>query len=267
MRHIRTLIVTILLLTQPLAVLAQIDLSATLTHSTVLVHEPLHIRIRIRNNTAQEIRLTANDPAATLWLIVERGPSRSVRQTSPDLLNGELVIPPMESVTHSINITDSFDIRAQASYTVRPRLTWRGRTHGATTQYFDIVPGMELDQAEAALADGSGQRLYRLMTVNRNRRYDLLLRIDDPVANVCYSVIPLGSLLRVTPPQLRVDIDQNAVVLHQAAPGRYFFHQFTPNGRLLRQRTYTSESPGVGLARADNGTFVVRGATASLMQR
>lgn len=257
----------LLILGTPMMGWAQIDMSATLSQTTALIHEPVNVQIRIRNNTPDPIRLSADNPAATLWLVVERGPSRSVRQTTPELFRGELVIPPMQSITHTINITDAYDIRAQGPYTVRVRLSWRGQTYGAATQFFDVVPGIELSRVETDLADGSGRRLYRLITVNRNRRYDLVFRVDDPIAGINYTVTSLGSLLRVMQPQLRVDAAQNAVILHQASPARYFFHQFTPNGRLIRQRTYMSETPGVSLIQTEGGDFIVRGATASIMQR
>lgn len=243
---------------------AQVDLSARLSQTTVIRHEPLTVTIRIRNNTSEPMRLTADDPAATLWLDIERGPGRRIRQTNPDLFEGEIVVPPMDAIHQTIQVTDSFDIRSDGSYTVRTRMIWRGQTHGASTLYFDVVPGLELDRAQAASQDGSSARIYRLMTVNRNRRDELLFRVDDPHANVNYAVAPLGSLLRIRPPELRVDVNQNAVILHQASPGRYFFHQFSPNGQLLRQRTYTSETPGVRLQRNEAGQYSVRGATASL---
>ncbi len=251
----------------PLIAHAQVDISARLSQTTVIQHEPITANIRIRNNTAEPIRLTPENPASTVWLQVERSPGRLVRQTNPDLFEGEIIIPPMDSISQAIQITDSFDIRAVGPYTVRVRMAWRGQTLGAQTLFFDVVPGLELDQLPAVPTEGTGTRLYRLMTVNRNRRDELLFRVDDPNANICFAVIPLGSFLRVRPPQLRVDINHNAVILHQASPGRYFFHQFSPNGRLIRQQTYTSETPGVTLHRSEDGQYTVRGATASLTPR
>ena len=244
---------------------AQLDISTRVNPDRAILHEPVIAEIRIRNNTAEALTLRDDTPGARLWVDIERGPGRKVRQTAPEILTEPLVIPPRETITHRLNLTRAYDLRQAGAYTVRVRVNALGQAFVATRAFLDIVPGLEYDRRTVMFPDGRGGRVYRLMTVNRDRGESVLLRIDDVSGGVCYGVIALGRFIRMHPPEMQVDGDFNVATVHQAGPGRYLYHVINPNGRVVTRRAYTSELPGVRLVEGGNGRFVVSGATASIV--
>ncbi len=264
MNHFRiTCWVGVAILCGGLPAAAQLEIGMTLSPTRAILQESIIAQLRIRNTTSEPITL-GGQSGAPFWLDVERGPGRSQRQLKADVLGGPLTIPPRETVTHRLNVTTSYDLRSTGSYTVRARTQWRGRPIASSPVFFDVVPGMEYTRTEGVLPDGEGIRTFRLMSINRDRGEDLLLRIDDDRAGICFAVLRLGRLLRTHPPQMRVDESANITVLHQAGPGRYLYHVFTPDGENLVRRIYTGEGPGVELVSSDHGRYIVSGATSSL---
>jgi hypothetical protein len=241
---------------------AQLEVYLKLSPTRAVLYEPVIAEVRIRNNTAQTIVVDDTDGDARLWILVEQG-ARPARQLVPRLLRTPLTLAPREITTHRINISRDYDMRATGPFTVSAFLEWNGRRYSSAREFVDVVPGLEMLRMETVLAGGSG-RSFRLMTVNRDMGEDILLRIDDDRANICYTVYRLGRLLRVHRPQMEVDTDNNVAILHQAGPGRYFYHVFDPNGNLITQRAYTSEDPGVELVPGDRGRYIVSGASSSL---
>lgn len=244
---------------------AQLEVMVNITPKRAILHEPTIAEIRIRNNTSETLTLRDDTPGSRLWVDIEHGPGRKVRQLAPEILTEPLVIPPRETVTHRINLAYAYDLRQQGAYTVRVRANAMGQAFVATRAFLDVVPGLEYDRRSVMFPDGSGGRVYRLMTVNRDRGETLLLRVDDASGGVCFGVIALGSFIRMHSPDMQIDAEFNAATVHQAGPGRYLYHVVNPNARVVSRRAYTSEMPGVRLVEGQDGRFVVSGATASIV--
>ncbi len=263
MKYLILSFITALALIRPVA--AQIQVSCRVEPQRAVLHEPVIATVRVSNNTGQTITLRDDRPGARLWLSIEQSPGRPIRQTAPFLLGEPMVIPAHQSVTRRINITQSYDLRQTGPYTVRARVDWAGETFMSGNIYLDVVPGLEIDRLTGAAAeDGSGRRLYRLLTLNRERGEHLFLRIDDQEQGLCYGVIHLGRSLRSQGITMQLDASNRINVLHQSGPGRYLHHVVSPNGNVVTRRAYTSDEPGVSLSRGRDGRMIVDGATTSL---
>jgi hypothetical protein len=243
---------------------AQLDVSVRVDPARAVLHEPVIAHVRIRNQTAHEIELGAAESTDRFWMEIEREPGSLVASRDTPLLSAALVVPAGGTVTHRVNLPRHYDLRATGPYTVRAGVSWRGRGFLSSGVYLDLVPGLEMMRAAGPGPDGSGMRLYRLLTLNRDRGEHLFLRIDDEEGRMSYGTIHLGRLLRLNPPQLIVDAHGHITILHQTAPGRYAYHRFSPDGRALLQRVYTSERHGVALELGEDGHYRVTGASASL---
>ncbi len=243
---------------------AQVEVSIRLVHNRTVQHEPVVLEVRVQNDQAQPIVLGGDVATARLWLEVEQSPGRMLRPQDTEVVKTEWVIPPRSSDRRRFFLSRVHDLRNMGPYSVWARLEAGGRHFQSNRAFLDVVPGLELKQVVGAAGPGdAGQRVYRLMTLNRERGEHLLLRIDDADRNVCYAVIHLGRLLRVYSPQMRVDEHRQITVLHQAGPGRFFYQVFTPNGREVVRRVYISEEPGVRLVPGEGGRYIVAGATSS----
>lgn len=244
---------------------AQLQVSCRLEPTRAVQYESVIATVRIQNNTGRIITLQDDTPGARLWMEIEKTPGRTMRQISPVVLGETLTIEPRQSVTHQINISQVYDLRNTGPYTVRARIDWAGESFASGKIYLDVVPGLEMQRMVGPVApDGTGRRIYRLLSLNRERGEHLFLRIDDEAQGICYGVMHLGRMVRIQNPMMQVDASNNINVLHQAGPGRYVHHVFTPNGDPVRRRAYTSEDPGVSLTESRDGRVIVEGAASSL---
>ena len=243
---------------------AQLDVNVRLEPARAVLHEPVIAHIRIRNQTAHEVVLGDSESPDRLWMEIERRPGSLVEPAGERLLSEELVVPPNSTITHRVNLPRHYDLRTTGPYTVRVGIAWRERGFLSSGVFLDLVPGLEMMRSTGPGPDGAGERLYRLLTLNRDRGEHLFLRIDDEQLRLCYGTIHLGRLLRTNPPKMSLDAHGFVTILHQIAPGRYAYHRFDPDGRSLLQRVYTSERPGVELELGADGHYRVTGATSSL---
>ena len=242
----------------------QVELAVRLDSQRTILYEPVVVEVRLRNNSGRELVLGGAEATARLWLEVEQGPGRLLRPQDSDLVQTPWVIPAGETGRRRFRVSRVYDMRALGPYTMWVRLELAGRQFTSNRAFLDVVPGLELQRMVGGVApETTEQRVYRLMTLNRDRGEQIFLRIDDEDRNICYAVIHLGRLVRVYQPQMRVDRRYRITVLHQAAPGRYFYQVFTPSGEEVTRRGYLSEKPGVQLVPTADGRYVVSGATSS----
>jgi len=264
MRFFIRLVVLFLLMALP--VMAQVEVGLRVTPDRAVLHEPIMATIRVVNQTGQTIILRDDTPGQRLWLDIESAPGRTIRPITRAIVGSPLEVPPRQSVSRQINITETYDIRVEGPYTVRARLDWDGEAYVSSRAFLDVAPGLEVARLVAAASDSTGdRRLYRLLTLNRDRGDHLFLRIDDPAAQICEAVLHLDRVIRVQPPRMQVDGAHQIHVLHQFGPGRYLHHVFTPNGQMVSRRVFTSEDPGVSLDYREDGQVVVSGATANMV--
>jgi len=245
---------------------AQVEVGLRVTPDRAVLHEPIMATVRVVNQTSETIVLRDDTPGQRLWLDIESGPGRTIRPITQAILGTPLEVPPRQSVSRQINITESYDIRVEGPYTVRARLDWNGEAYVSSRAFLDVAPGLEVARLVAAASDAPGdRRLYRLLTLNRDRGDHLFLRIDDQAAQICEAVIHLDRVIRVQPPRMQVDAFHQVHVLHQFGPGRYLHHIFTSSGQMVSRRVFTSEDPGVTLEYGEDGRVMVSGATANLL--
>ena len=245
---------------------AQVEITARIEPSRAVLYEPVIATVRIQNHTSQRIILDDHTPGSRIWFNIEQSPGRRVRQRDPVVLGEPLIVEPRQSATRRINISRIYDIRDTGPYNVRARLDWGGESFASGRTFLDVVPGLEITRMVGpASPDGSERRLYRLLSLNRDRGEHLFLRIDDEARRICYAVLHLGRVVRIQEPTMRIDAGNNIHVLHQAGPGRFLHHAFSPSGDQVTRRMYTSEDPGVALEYGRDGAVVVSGAATSLM--
>ena len=247
----------------PYRVSAQLSFNARLNTSRALLYEPVLLTLELRNETGRPVTL-GDGTGPMLSIDVESSPGRYMRQIAPHLLEEPLLLPPRTTVKHIINLTEAFQIRQTTPYTVRAYVTWDDVSFGSGVMFLDVVPGLELLRRRGpASADGAGRRLYRVVSLFRDRSEHAFLQIDDEQAGVCYGVIHLGRLVRLQPPKLEIDDEANVHVLHQAGPTQFLLHVYTPNGDRVLRKLYSAEGTQVDLVPEDDGQIRVSGAFSS----
>lgn len=243
---------------------AQLEMSARIKSSRTVLYEPVILTLNVENTTPRAISLDGDQGLARLDVEIESTPGRRIRQVNVPLLSESVILPPREKVTLSINLTEAYELRETGPFTIRVRMDWDGKSFYSGKIFLDIVPGFEIAKRYGpASPGGGGSRLYRLLTLSRDRGEFVFLRIDDERAGICYGVLNLGRIVRAHSPRLEIDADANVQVLHQAAPAHFSLHIFTPNGRLVTRRTYSAEGTAVDLVQGPDGHLMVTGASAS----
>ncbi len=244
----------------PAAARAQVQISCTLRHTRVLPLEPLMATVRIDNQTGTPIQV-GDGGGASLSFVVESSPGRAVNLLRPpDEVS--FTVPAHGRFEGTFFLHDTYDLRRPRPYTVQARLIWRNQVFGSARTNLDVVPGMEVASAVAALLPEEGarpaRRTYSLHTLSRNQQEVLLIRIEDPDQNLVYAVHGLGRIVRGRPPALRIDGEGNAHVLHRISPFAYAYHVIGPDGHLIDQEGLSTEGEALDLSEDGRGRIRVQ---------
>jgi hypothetical protein len=241
---------------------AQIEVACRLDPEIALQFEPVHAVVTLKNNTGTDISFFGDQPTAGLDFLITNGKGAQVPSREGLPAREAIMLGPGERAVITNLITMAYDLRPIDSYAVQARASWNGRAFvHEMKRYLDVVAGLELEKAAAAVAGGTSHRLYSLRTVHRSRAEHLLLRIDDETAGMCYGVYDLGSFVRRMEPALQVDAAGYVHVLFQSAPTRYLHRAFAPDGTGAEPVSYLDESGQIHFDVTEDGRVEVVGAS------
>jgi hypothetical protein len=197
----------------------QLEISCEPVHTRLVQYEPVRVKLSVSSRNARDIDLTGSDPAAGVDMIVRRGNGRRVPRTARLRFSPPLVVPPLGTATCTVDLARSYDLRDTGPYDVQAVVRWAGRQFVSAKSFLDVQSGTELDRLVLpAPADPASLQTFRLVVVQREQGEWLLLRIDDERRSLCRGVYDLGRLLRQTKPSLRLDEEENVLVVHRAVP-------------------------------------------------
>ncbi|MEM7394705.1 MAG: hypothetical protein AAF492_20420 [Verrucomicrobiota bacterium] len=214
--------------------MGQISIGTEMNHVRFLQYESIFLKMSVENNTGGHLVLKPDHIGAG----VEKSPGHLLARRSAFFTN-DVVIRAGETKDFTVNLTQNFDMRGTGPYTIRPWVLWRGSRHVGKTQYIDILPGFKLKEMTAGNPENSHVYKFILLTINRYRSDRIFLRIDDRTASIMRGVLELGSVIRIKPPELRVNAKSEVEIEHQVSPSSILRHTFTMDGDLVSQDQYT----------------------------
>jgi hypothetical protein len=222
---------------------AQVELSIDLVHDKILLHESAPVRVEIRNNTANPIRLgDPGAPSALLFDVAEPS-GQLARRTRRNALREAITIDPWRTTDVTADLLDSVALYRPGPYTVSARLALAERFFSSNKAYLDVVSGLTLAEIRAAGPPDGDLLTFSLLGLQRERAQFIFLKVLHPAKNVSLGVFPLGRMVPLLKPQMMFDRDGRLHVLHQSGPDRYTHSVYAGHGSPL---TRVFHSPGAG---------------------
>lgn len=232
-----------LYLLMALPAMAQMELTFNLVNHEVLELEPVPVLVTLHNKGAQTL-YHGRDYQLSFDITDPDGVQARSRASASVNVPAEVAPGRRLTVTNDLGLL--YQIIRQGPYAVAARLTMPQRNLVSGREYLDVMPGSELTYAEGVAGDG-GARRFSLRQLSRNKQSHLFLRLDDPQKALCYGVLDLGRVIPVRTPDLLVDQQGLAHVLHLTSPSLFVHSVFSPEGELVAQQTHVGDASRVRL--------------------
>ncbi len=221
---------------------AQVTVTLALDPPVAVTYEHVDAKVTVANESGRLLRLGADaDSPARLLLEVRRDGDRQIarRADAPALLAAAELVPG-EQRTVSVPLERHFVLERAGRYWVRASVAIGETVYAAAPADLEVAAGSEMLRLTAGVpGEAGGQRTYVLTVLQRAGGEVLFLRIEDVDGRWLYGLHPLGRIVRVRPPDLRVDGSGNAHVLFQTIGMAYVHAAFTPMGVPLFRRLLT----------------------------
>ncbi len=243
---------------------ARITARAGLLSDTFLQYEPVRFQVTIKNDTRMPITFGGPGANSTVSMRVMDTEGDLISRTGQQYFDEPWTIGPKETATKTFNLGRLFRIQASGNY----RLETVGRFPDDVAledkvRLFRIVSGVEVDERKVKRKD----RTFTLVSLNRNRREELMMRISNHNETKVYQTYFLGPYLKFYRPTFEVGTKEEVAVLHHASPTEIVFSLFKTSGQPVRKRTLpTTASDPVRLVEDEELGFVVRGVQTTSME-
>jgi len=241
----------------PACVVAQVAITMTLPSAKALLYEDVIATVVVRNNSGQMLALDSTQGAVRFWLDVEREGSRIIRRRDDAPLVSDVNIMPGEARTFEFNVSRLYAIRNPGVYKIRAGVEMSGTHYVAPEATLEVADGFELQRLTAGVpGDTQAVRTYVLSYFQRDSVENIYLRIEDADKTV-YGLFNLGRVVRVRPPEIKVDEFGNVHVLFQTMGMGFVHTAVTPFGVQLFAKTYTGTRGKASLVQQPNGQITV----------
>jgi len=247
-------VAALLLAWVPCARPAELAVFLRLEHDSVLQFEPLRAFVTIRNDSVRPFVL--DEGGAELEFRIRKQNRREVapRKDRPAL--ARVRVAPGRQEELMIDLSPRYEVTAMGNYTVGAVVRWDGRAYRSADVLFDVVRGIEIAKAERTVFGyGDLVREYSLRYWPRDGREEIFLSVDEKPTGRNYGVFPLGRLIRIHEPAIKVDVEGNVVVVHQSAADR-FTRTVLKSARhrvYFVDQTYHTRAPEEGSAGPSTG--------------
>ncbi|MDD5678132.1 MAG: hypothetical protein PHW60_09115 [Kiritimatiellae bacterium] len=241
----------------PALVAAQVAITLTLPSAKALLYEDVIATVVVRNNSGQMLALDSTHETARFWLDVEREGGRIIPRRDDTPLVSDVKIMAGEARTFGFNVSRLYAIRNHGLYKIRAGVEMNGAQYISPETTLEIDDGFELQRLTAGVpGDTYIIRTYILSYFQRDSVENIYLRIEDADKTV-YGLFNLGRVVRVRPPEIKVDEVGNVHVLFQAMGMTFVHTAFTPFGVQLFAKTYTGTRGNATLVQQPNGQITV----------
>lgn len=242
---------------------AQVDIESTLAHKRVLQYEPIEMELKIVNRSFPTLQVGREKADAALFLEIKDQSGRVMTSMHPWGYHPALV-KRGQSAAWKLNLLDLFDMRAAGSYTLRGGLDFGDQRFVSAPEYIDVVTGSHAGSTMVSTGRDGSLRECILETLHRDREKRLYMKITSRSEGICYAVIDLGRIVSVHAPELDVDGANQIHVLHQSSPAQYTHTIISPNGEVMDQSTYSTETGAPELSSSGNRIISVEGVPESI---
>lgn len=251
----------IIFMAMPTWLVAQVSITLKLQSAKALLYEDVIAAVVVCNNSGQMLAMDSAHGPVRFFFDVERDDGRLIRRREDVAMVKKVEIMPGEAHQFELNIARLYPIRNPGTYKMRAGVEMNGANYISPKATLEVISGFEFQRLTAGVpGEPQAIRTYVLSYYQKEGVENIYLLIEGNDKAV-YGLFNLGRVLRVRPPELKVDEAGNVHVLFQTM-GMMFVHTaFTPYGVQLFAKTYTGTRGRAALAQMPNGQIVVSGGT------
>ena len=245
------------LMAVPAWVTAQVAITLTLPSAKALLYEDVIATVVVQNNSGQMLTMDSTRGTVRFGLDVEREGGWIIRRRDDAPLVSAVKIMPGEVRTFKFNVPRLYAIRNQGVYKIRAGVDMNGAHYVSPETTLEVAAGFEFQRLMAGVPGGTHAiRTYILSYFQRDNVENIYLRIEDD-DKIVYGLFNLGRIVKVRPPEIKVDEVGNVHVLFQTIGMAFVHTAFTPFGVQLFAKTYTGTRGKASLVQQPNGQITV----------
>jgi len=248
----------------PTLLQARITVRAELVSDTYLQYESIRFQVKVINESGSLLTFGGASPNSRLHLKVTDTEGDLIPRTGRPFFNESWTVAPGQTAMRTFSLPRLFKIQEVGSYRLDTIVRFPDDTAlKDKTRLFSVVSGIQVAEQKVKAKD----RTFTLLSVNRNRREEILMRISNHEETKVMGTYFLGPYLKFYTPTFQVGRNDQVAVLHHASPTEIVFSLFKTNGEPVRKRTLpTTAADPVRLVEDEELGFVVRGVETTSME-
>ena len=223
---------------------AQLRLNVSCDRGRYIIHEPVQVTLRIRNDSGNALSFGEAAPGRPLLSLVCQREDATTRETrEADALIRGLELAPGQEKTLTFAINDNFGLARPGRFAItaqvgHPRFQSDLRTQPAQFEVREGTPEWSHDLGVPALDPEAPIRDRRAtLLVFPEEKFDIYcLQIQDD--DTLYALLRLGRRIIAAPPQCEIDAMSNIHVLMRLRSRLLVHRVYDYNGSLRQQKFY-----------------------------
>ena len=240
--------------------LAQLAVQIRMPQTTLLVCESIPVTINIQNYSGHAIQLADTGDSPWLKLTVTDRSGTPIPVTGTLTAGGPVTIEPGKAVAQTIDLLPLFSIRSRGSYRVQASVHCPSGSAASTVIDFTLMQGRELWAQTIGLPGSRDEyRRYALVTRREGNVELLFVAVREDAEEAVYSLVPLGELLPMGAPQVRLDQQAHLHVLFQNGARSFGYVHIDPSAKALARAAYSNFDTWPELTEKDGVISVVGG--------
>jgi len=211
---------------------ADLEITAEFPNRTFLLYEGIPIRILINNRSGEGIQMGGDAADARLRMVVTNMASQIIARTEVPMTDTPWLIPDGISSSRIFDLIQLFRIHSAESYRVNVDLIALNEVWSLPPILFNVDTGA----SHAKIRRRGVDRSFNLLSVNRQNRHELLLRVSDQAEQKILNTFFLEQTLLFIAPEMKVDSRGNIHILFYKFADLMVYCRFQPDGTpILRE--------------------------------
>jgi hypothetical protein len=242
---------------------AQLIVQIRMAREAFLLYEPLPVLVTIRNVSGRPIQLDEVGGRHWLDFTVSEENGREVLCLAGLQSEGSVTIPPNQSITRTVDLLPSYDLRSRGVYRVQAVVDSGGMRTSSSPLRFNITQGREIWTQTLGLPTRDDQpeeyRTFSLQTRRDGHSDYLYICVRDARKNIVYGLLETGSYIPLGEPSVRFDKEACLHLLYQSSPRAFGYVRVNPFAQVSDRAVYSDYSSKPELVVDLEGTVTVRG--------
>lgn len=220
---------------------AQVSVELVLDQNQFLRDESLPIKVRITNRSGQALHL--GQDADWLTFNIQGRDALAAARTGRPPVEEAFTLEAAQVATRRVDLMPYFDLSEPGSYRVSATIRIREWNEEFTSggKDFVIIRGTTIWEQEFGMPTESGApevRRYVLQQAPAQNRLVLYVRITDAGERRVFKVVPIGTLVSFSRPEVQLDRQSRLHLLFQTGARAFLYTLVDPSGLILLRQTY-----------------------------